>query len=149
MLSPRTTSSTGRTHALPERDFTAGHWRCNSCPYLNTCLPGMQDENGVAEEAQESGVREVSIEEARAAALDASARDALKGPEQAKREALDTLAAWMQSQGLDKAELEGHKVSLVRTTRYSVDHKKLNALLDPKSRAGIVTEQSSEHVRVT
>ena len=137
-------------NALPERDFTAGHWRCTSCPYLNTCLPGMQDENGVAEEAQESGVREVSIEEARAAALAyASARDALKGPEQAKREALDTLAAWMQSQGLDKAELEGHKVSLVRTTRYSVDHKKLNALLDPKSRAGIVTEQSSEHVRVT
>ena len=55
----------------------------------------------------------------------------------------------MQGQGQDRAELEGHKVSLVRTTRYSVDHKKLNAILDPETRAGIVTEQSSEHVRVT
>ena len=29
--------------ALPERDFATGHWRCSSCPYLNTCLPGMQE----------------------------------------------------------------------------------------------------------
>ena len=55
----------------------------------------------------------------------------------------------MRGQGLDKTELEGHKVSLVRTTRYSVDHKRLNSVLDPETRVGVVTEQSSEHVRVT
>ena len=136
--------------ALPERDFTAGHWRCRSCPYLNTCLPGMREQDGGVEEAADTETREVSIEEAKEAVRAYSAaREALKEPEQAKREALDTLTAWMRGQDLDKAELEGHKVSLVRTTRYSVDHKRLNALLDPETRAGIVTEQSSEHVRVT
>ena len=25
---------------LPERDFEAGSWRCRSCPFLATCLPG-------------------------------------------------------------------------------------------------------------
>ncbi len=136
--------------ALPDRDFTAGHWRCNSCPYLNTCLPGMQETEGGAGEPADDERKEVSMEEARAAAhAYAKARDALREPEQARRQALDTLLAWMRGRGQDRAELDGHKVSLVRTTRYSVDHKKLNALLDPKTRAGIVTEQSSEHVRVT
>ena len=79
----------------------------------------------------------------------ASTRETLKEPERAKREALDTLTAWLQGRGVDKAELEGHKVTLVRTTRYSVDHKRLNALLNPETRANIVTEQSYEHVRVT
>ena len=136
--------------ALPERDFAAGHWRCNSCPYLNTCLPGMQEQDGGTEEAADTETREVSIDEAKEAVRAyAAAREAMKSPEQAKREALDTLTAWMRGRGLDRAELEGHKISLVRTTRYSVDHKKLNAVLDPDTRVGIVTEQSSEHVRVT
>ncbi len=136
--------------ALPERDFSAGHWRCNSCPYLNSCLPGMQEPDGGAEEAADTETREVSLDEAKEAARAyAAAREAMKEPEQAKREALDTLTAWMRGQSLDKTQLEGHKVSLVRTTRYSVDHKKLNAVLDPDTRVGIVTEQSSEHVRVT
>ena len=110
----------------------------------------MQESDGGVEEAADTETREVSIEEAKEASRAyAAAREAMKEPEQAKREALDALTAWMRGQGLDKAELEGHKVSLVRTTRYSVDHKKLNAVLDPETRAGIVTEQSSEHVRVT
>ncbi len=136
--------------ALPDRDFTAGHWRCNSCPYLSACLPGMQESDGGADEAADDERKEVSMQEATAAALAyAKAREALKEPEQARRQALDTLLAWMLGHGQDKAELDGHKVSLVRTTRYSVDHKKLNAILDPETRAVIVTEQSSEHVRVT
>ena len=135
--------------ALPERDFEAGHWRCRSCQYLNTCLPGMQEGDG-RDEAEEPEGREVSMEEARAAVRAyASAREALEEPERAKRDALDTLTAWLQGRGQDKAEVDGHKVTLVKTTRYSVDHKRLNALLDPETRANIVTEQSSKHVRVT
>ena len=110
----------------------------------------MQEQDSRVEEAADTETREVSLEEAKAAVLaHAAAREAMKEPEQAKREALDALTAWMRGQGLDRAELDGHKVSLVRTTRYSVDHKKLNAVLDSKTRASIVTEQSSEHVRVT
>ena len=40
-------------------------------------------------------------------------------------------------------------VGMVRTTRYSVDHKRLNNLLDPETRAGIVTENVSEYLRVS
>ena len=36
----------------------------------------------------------------------------------------------------------------MRSTRYAVDHKKLNALLDPEARAEIVTEQTSKSVRI-
>ena len=55
----------------------------------------------------------------------------------------------MRPQDSGKAELGNHTVSRVRSTRYAVDHKKLNALLDPEARAEIVTEQISESVRVT
>ncbi len=78
-----------------------------------------------------------------------AAREALREPEQAKRQALDTLKAWMRRKDSAKAELKGHTVSLVRSTRYAVDHKRLNALLDAETRKEIVTEQTSESVRVT
>ena len=92
----------------------------------------------------------MSDEEAReAVASYVAARESLREPEQAKRQALDTLKAWMRRGGSAKAELGNHTVSLVRSTRYAVDHKKLNALLDPEARAEIVTEQISESVRVT
>ena len=48
----------------------------------------------------------------------------------------------------EKSDLENLTVSLVRSTRYAVDHKKLNALLDPEARAEIVTEQTSTSVRI-
>ena len=35
--------------ALPERDFTANSWQCNSCPFLAVCLPGMAAEDGTDE----------------------------------------------------------------------------------------------------
>ena len=132
---------------LPERDFEAGSWRCRSCPFLATCLPGNAEE---ATEAAQSEEPEVSDEAAReAVAAYVSARAVLREPEQAKRQALDTLKAWMRGRESAKTELGNHTVSLVRSTRYAVDHKQLNALLDPPARAEIVTEQISESVRIT
>ena len=132
--------------ALPDRDFEAGSWRCRSCPFLATCLPGNEEE---ATEAPRDEP-EVSDEEARqAVAAYVAAREALREPEGAKRQALDTLKAWMRHQGSAKAELGNHTVSLVRSTRYTVDHKRLNALLDPEARAEIVTEQTSQSVRIS
>ncbi|MDE2934599.1 MAG: hypothetical protein OXS47_12150 [Chloroflexota bacterium] len=131
---------------LPERDFEAGSWRCNSCPFLATCLPGDAEKDA---EAPQAGEPEVSDEEARAAvSAYVAAREALREPEGTKRRALDTLKAWMRQRGSAKAELADHTVSLVRSTRYAVDHKKLNALLDAETRREIVTEQTSESVRV-
>ncbi len=133
--------------ALPDRDFEAGSWRCRSCPFLATCLPGDAE---ASTEASESGDPEVSDEEAREAVTSyVAARQALREPEGAKRRALDTLKAWMRGRGSAKTELGNHTVSLVRSTRYAVDHKKLNALLDPEARAEIVTEQTSESVRIS
>lgn len=131
---------------LPDRDFEAGSWRCNSCPFLATCLPGDAEEDA---EAPEGDATEVSDEEAREAVTAyVAARAALREPEGAKREALDTLKAWMRQRGSAKAELANHTVSLVRSTRYAVDHKKLNALLDAETRKEIVTEQTTESVRI-
>ena len=131
-------------HVLPERDFPVGSWRCSGCPFLNTCLPGRELAEAETEE------KEVSAEEAReAVAAYAEAQDAMKEPEQAKRRALDTLKAWMRQRGTEKEAIEGRTVSLVQSKRYSVDYRKLNALLEPETRAEIVTEHDSEYVRVT
>jgi len=132
--------------ALPERDFSAASWQCRSCPFLDICLPGAAEADA-EEEAEE---REVTDQEAREAVTAYSAaQDALKEPEKAKREALDTLKAWMRRKGDAKATVDGRTVSLVQSTRYSVNHRKLNAVLDPETRAGIVTESESEYVRVS
>ena len=132
--------------ALPDRDFSAESWQCRSCPFLAVCLPGMQEQD---DETEDDG-KEVSDEEARdAVAAYVEAQDAIKEPEKAKRDALDTLKAWMRRQDDTKATVNGRKVSLVRTTRYSVNHRKLNEALDPETRAGIVTEGESEYVRVS
>ena len=135
-------------NALPDRDFEAGSWRCRSCPFLATCLPGDAEEGANA--TPESDESEVTEEEAREAVTSyVAAREALREPEQAKRQALDTLKAWMRSRGSAKTDLGNHTVSLVRSTRYAVDHKKLNALLNPEVRAEIVTEQTSESIRIS
>ena len=132
---------------LPDRDFEAGSWRCRSCPFLATCLPGNAEASTEAPEVDEP---EVSDGEAReAVASYVAAREALREPEKAKRQALDTLKAWMRPQGSGKAELGNHTVSLVRSTRYAVDHKRLNAFLDAETRQEIVTEQVSESVRIS
>ncbi len=131
--------------ALPERDFEAGSWRCNGCPFLAICRLG--EEEGQEEVTEE---REVTEEEARGAVTAyTEAQAAMKEPERAKRAALETLKAWMRRRGNGKERLGGRAVSLVRTTRFSVNHRRLNALLDPDTRAEVVSENTSEHVRVT
>ena len=131
---------------LPDRDFSANTWQCRSCPFLDICLPGAAEADG----EQEIEEQEVSDEEARdAVAAYAEAQDAIREPEKAKRTALDTLKAWMRRQGDSKATVGDRTVSLVSSTRYSVNYRKLNAVLDPETRADIVTESESEYVRVT
>ena len=130
--------------ALPERDFAAGSWRCNGCPFLVVCQPAEAEP-----EAQAAKEVEVTEDEARAA-IDAytTAQEAIREPERAKRAALETLKAWMRGRSNGKESIGGRTISLVRTTRFSVNHRRLNALLDPETRAEVVTERTSEHVRV-
>ena len=133
--------------ALPDRDFSTNSWQCRSCPFLDICLPGSATED---EGTDETEGEEVTYEEARnAVAAYAKAQVSVKEPEKAKKAALSTLKAWMRRQGDTKATVDGKTVSLVRTTRYSTNYRKLNELLDPETRAGIVTESESEYVRVT
>ena len=130
--------------ALPERDFSSSSWQCRSCPFLAVCLPG------VAEEDTDTEGKEVTDEEARdAVAAYAEAQESIREPEKAKRVALDTLKAWMRRQGDSKATVGDRTVTLVSSTRYSVNHRRLNEALDPETRAEIVTESESEYVRVS
>ena len=132
---------------LPERDFSANTWQCRSCPFLDICLPGAAEDDGTGEDTQ---IEEVSDEEARdAVAAYSEAQESIREPEKAKRSALDTLKAWMRRKGDAKAAVGDRTVSLVQSTRYSVNYRKLNAVLDPETRAEIVTEGESEYVRVT
>ena len=134
--------------ALPERDFTAESWQCRGCPFLAACQP--EAAVATAEEVQQEDAEEVNIEDVRQAVSDyLSAQDAVRGPEQVKRAALDTLKAWMAGRESGKVEIDGHTVSLVQSRRYAVDHRKLNTALDPETRAEIVTENLSEYVRVS
>ena len=55
----------------------------------------------------------------------------------------------MRGRNNGKESIGGRTVSLVRTTRFAVNHRRLSALLDPETRAEIVSENTSEHVRVT
>ena len=132
---------------LPDRDFSSTSWQCRSCPFLDICLPGAAEDDGKDEDTQ---IEEVSDEEARdAVAAYSEAQESIREPEKAKRSALDTLKAWMRRKGDAKAAVGDRTVSLVQSTRYSVNYRKLNAVLDPETRAGIVTESESEYVRVT
>ena len=131
--------------ALPDRDFSATSWQCRSCPFLAVCLPGSAEEDEPDDEGEE-----VSDEEARGAvAAYAEAQESIKEPEKAKRAALDTLKAWMRRQGDSKVTVGDRTVTLVNSTRYSVNYRRLNELLDPNVRAEIVTENESEYVRVS
>ena len=134
--------------ALPERDFSATSWQCRCCPFLDICLPGAAEDDGTDEDT--SDMEEVSDQEARdAVTAYAEAQESIREPEKAKRSALDTLKAWMRRQGDTKATVGDRTVSLVQSTRYSVNYRKLNSVLDPETRADIVTESESEYVRVT
>jgi len=134
--------------ALPDRDFPPGDWRCRRCPWLTACLPGESAED--SEDAADAGATPFTDADARKAiASYDEARTAMKDPGAERRTALDTLKAWMRGRGEKKATLDGRKVSLVETRRFSVDHRRLNEMLDPEDRRRIVSESVSEHVRVT
>ena len=133
---------------LPDRDFSVQQLAMQkSCPFLDICLPGAAEDDGTDEETE---MEQVSDEQARdAVAAYAEAQDTIREPEKSKRTALDTLKAWMRRQGDTKATVGDRTVSLVQSTRYSVNHRRLNEALDPEVRAEIVTESESEYVRVT
>ena len=136
---------------LPERDFTAGDWQCQRCPFLNTCLPGSA---AVEPEPDDEPAEPVTDDDARAALAEyENAQEMLKAIEEDKQWALGMLRNWLAQQGKYKAKLEGREktrtVGMVKSTRYNVDHKRLNALLDPETRVGIVTENVSEYLRVS
>ena len=141
--------------ALPERDFSAGDWQCRCCPFLGACLPGAAAEAEGQEEPADAEPQEpVTDEEARAALHEyEELQDTIREFGDEKRWVVEKLRAWLGQKGVDKAKLEGREksrsVGMVRTKRYSVDYKRLNNLLDPETRAEIVTEQESEHLRVS
>ena len=115
-------------------------------------VPAMHDRGPVAK-APDTRKFEVSDDDARMAlAAYESAMNARQDAEQARREALDVLEAWLKKRGTDHATLPGQAkerlVKLVRTTRRSVDYEKLDVALDPETRAEIVTERVWEFVRV-
>ena len=96
----------------------------------------------------------VTHEEAEAALREyEEIQDTIREFEDEKRWVVDKLRAWLTQKGKDKAKLEGREktrtVGMVKSTRYHVDHKRLNALLDPETRATIVTENASEYLRVS
>ena len=114
--------------------------------------PSEEDRVGFAGSPKTHGA-EVSEEDARMAlAAYESASEAMRESKQARRQALDTLEAWLRKRGLDQATLPGpdreRSVELVQKTRRSVDYEKLNSALDPETRAEIVTERVWEFVRV-
>ena len=132
--------------ALPDRDFSASSWQCRSCAFLDICLPGTAEVD-TGEETEEQEVTDQEAYDAVAAYTEA--QDAMREPEKAKRSALDTLKAWMRGRGDTKAAVNGRTVSLVQSTRYSTNYRRLNELLDPEIRADVVTESESEYVRIS
>ncbi len=138
---------------LPERDFEATDWQCRSCPYFNSCQLALV-EASPTDASVDTPVESVSDEEAQAALWHyEELSELIKSLNADKRESLATLEGWLETQGVPKSQLDGRDkprtVGMVSTRRYKVDHKKLNALLDPEQRAEIVTETHSEYLRVS
>ena len=138
---------------LPDRDFAATDWQCRSCPYLDSCQPPVP-ESSTSDATSNALGEPVSDEEAQSALWHyEEIAELIKSLSADKRESLGTLERWLQTQGVTKARLDGRDkprtVGMVSTKRYKVDHKQLNALLDPEQRAEIVTESRSEYLRVS
>ncbi len=138
---------------LPDRDFEATDWHCRSCPYLDTCQAPVP-ETTQAEASSDASAEPVSDEDALSALWHyEEISELIKSLNADKRESLDTLERWLKTQGVPKSQLDGRDkprtVGMVTSKRYKVDHKRLNALLDPEQRAEIVTEAHSEYLRVS
>ena len=141
---------------LPERDYSVTDWQCKSCPFLAVCLPGSAAEaEGEGEPAEDAEpVEPVTDEQARNALHEyEEIQDTIREFEDEKKWAVEKLGAWLGQQGVVKAKLQGRaktrSVGMVTSRRYSVDYKRLNNLLDPETRAEIVTENVSEYLRVS
>ena len=138
---------------LPDRDFAATDWQCRSCPYLDSCQPPVP-ESSPSDVTSNALGEPVSDEEAQSALWHyEEIVELIKSLNADKRESLATLERWLATQGVSKAQLDGRDktrtVGMVSSKRYKVDHKRLNALLDPETRAEIVTESRSEYLRVS
>ena len=138
---------------LPERDFEAADWHCRSCPYLDSCRPPVPEVTP-AEASTDTPTEPISDDEAQSALWHyEEIAELVKSLNADKRESLEVLDRWLATQGASKSQLDGRDktrtVGLVSTKRYKVDHKQLNALLDPEQRAEIVTESRSEYLRVS
>ena len=138
---------------LPDRDFAATDWQCHSCPYLDTCQPPVPKVTP-AEASTDTPTEPVSDEEAQSALWHyEEISELIRSLNADKRESLEVLDRWLATQGATNAQLDGRDktrtVGMVSTKRYKVDHKRLNALLDPEQRAEIVTESRSEYLRVS
>ena len=153
---PSTTPCTGRTptrcRSGTSRQATGSAGAAPS--WASACRVRRRPE-GQQEPAEDAEPEEpVTDEEARAALREyEELRDTIREFEDEKRWVVEKLRAWLGQKGVDKAKLEGREktrsVGMVRTKRYSVDYKRLNNLLDPETRAEIVTEHVSEHLRVS
>lgn len=138
---------------LPDRDFTASDWQCRSCPYLDACQPEPPVGTSPGEFDTEP-TEPVSDEQAQQSLWRyEELSELIKSLNADKRQTLETLERWLEAQGASKATLDGREkprtIGKVTSRRYKVDHKRLNALLDPEQRAEIVTENRSEYVRVS
>ncbi len=94
--------------ALPERDFIAGDWQCQRCPFLNACLPGMVGTDEPEDDDPDESAEPVSDEEARAALLEyEQSQEMLKAIEEDKQWALGLLRAWLRAAGVGQGQAGG------------------------------------------
>ncbi len=140
--------------SAPPREFEAGSRHCKHCPFPNACRS--EDRPVTAEIPEESDPAEdpVTDQEAKEALHQYERlQDAQRKLDEDKRRIMNRLQTWLSRKGAGKAKLEGrHKtrtVGLVQSTRYTTDHKKLNFLLAPETRADIVSEKVSEYLRIS
>ena len=110
-----------------------------------------RDEHSGRPRAQDA---EVTDEDARLAlAAYESAIQAKQDADDARYQALQTIAKWLRKRGMEEATLPGQShertVKLVRSTNRSVDYDKLETLVDPETRAAFVTVREREFVRVS
>ena len=91
---------------LPERDFTAGDWQCQRCPFLNTCLPGSAAVE--PEDEPDEDTEPVSGEEAQAALAEyENAQEMLKAIEEDKAVGAGAAAELARATGEGKGQAGG------------------------------------------
>ena len=137
--------------ALPDYDHRPSSIECKRCPYFDICqkpnLPAVEPEQPAM------NLEPVSQEQAVAALHDyEELQESIRQWEKEKKDATETLKRYLVERDLKRAKLQGkdkpRSISLVETHRFNTDYKQLNSLLDPETRKEIVSESSSEYLRV-